>query len=351
MQDGVHCSAAMAAPAEQLLVGDSPAMRALRHDIAALGGSLATILLLGPTGAGKDVVARALHAAGPRRHARFEAVNCGAIPAELAEAELFGAEAGAYTGAQRSRIGRFEAANGGTLFLDEIADLPLPLQVKLLRVLETRTVERLGGNRAIPLDVRIIAATNADLEQAVAEGRFRADLYWRLAVVSLDVPPLSARPDDLLVLAQHFAHLANHQLQITPCGEAALAAHDWPGNVRELRNLVERAAALGETLLDATTLSHLLHPRRRSMGAWLQRAAPSSRTAEPALPRQFLPAGELPPGALKNLLAEVEQALIAQALEQANGTIAEAGRLLGMKRTTLTEKMRRLGLKAANEAA
>lgn len=369
-------------PPTDQLVGNSPPMQQLRRDIAAVAQSDATVLVIGPTGAGKDNVARAIHAAGARRHGRFEAVNCGAIPRDLAEAELFGAEAGAYTGATKARIGRFEAANGGTLFLDEVGELPLDLQVKLLRVLEVRQVERLGGGRAVPLDIRVIAATNIDLECAVAAGRFRADLYWRLAVVTMDVPSLAERPSDVPALIAHFARAARAAVRLTDCGADALARHPWPGNVRELRNLVERAAALGEHVLDAPSIARLTRPRRRQVAQWLTNdgtgapASPSPPTTSatgyndsahndrahndrahndsvrlPARPAGFAAAGPMSPGALKSLLAETEAALIAQALDQANGTIAEAGRILGMKRTTLTEKMRRMGLKAANEAA
>ncbi len=325
-------------------------MRALRADIARLAPTDATILLQGPSGSGKENVARALHAQGPRHAGRFEAVNCGAIPHDLAEAELFGAEAGAYTGATRARIGRVEAASGGTLFLDEVGDLPLALQVKLLRVLETREVERLGASRPVPVDIRVVAATNVDLEDAVASGGFRADLYWRLAVVWLDLPPLSARGEDIPALVAHFAEAHRQRLHLSDTGIEALAAHRWPGNLRELRNLVERALALGERLLDADAVTRLLHPRRRPVEAWLQ--APPA-----ALPRAqtsaWLPqAGAIPPLQLKALLAEAEAAFIAEALAATNGTIAQSARMLGLKRTTLVEKLRRMGLKPpANEAA
>jgi DNA-binding NtrC family response regulator len=333
------------------LVGTSAAMRALREDIARLAPTDATVLLQGPSGSGKENVARALHAQGPRAAGRFEAVNCGAIPHDLAEAELFGAEAGAYTGATRPRVGRVEAASGGTLFLDEIGDLPLALQVKLLRVLETREVERLGGSRPVPVDIRVVAATNVDLEEAVAEGRFRADLYWRLAVMWLDLPPLHARADDIPALVQHFAEQHRQRLYLTETGIDALAAHSWPGNLRELRNLVERAIALGERCLDAEAVARLLHPRRRPMAQWL---APAADAPARSLRRAAVadPGDAMPPLQLKALLAEAEAAFIAEALEASGGTIARSARLLGLKRTTLVEKMRRMGLRPpANEAA
>lgn len=351
------------------LVGSSAAMRELRSSIARLAGTDATILLSGPSGTGKENVARALHVQGARSAGRFEALNCGAIPHDLAEAELFGAEAGAYTGATKSRIGRVEAASGGTLFLDEVGDLPMPLQVKLLRVLETREVERLGGSRPIPVDIRVVAATNVDLEAAVRDGRFRADLYWRLAVVWLDLPPLNARAEDIPALVFHFAEMHRQRLHLADSGIAALAAHPWPGNLRELRNLVERALALGERCLDADTVTRLLHPRRRPVSQWLAdggdtsggiggagqvaaRTAAAPYAAAPDLSGWTDGAAAMQPLQLKALLAEAEAAFIAEALAASGGTIAQSARLLGLKRTTLVEKMRRMGLKPpANEAA
>jgi DNA-binding NtrC family response regulator len=331
------------------LVGTSPAMQALRAMVARVGPAPATVLVSGPTGSGKENVARALHAASPRAGQRFEAVNCGAIPADLAEAELFGAEPGAYTGATRTRIGRIEAANGGTLFLDEIGDLPLTLQVKLLRVLETREVERLGGNRPVPVDIRVIAATHVDLEAAVEAGRFREDLYWRLAVVLLDVPPLAARTADIPALVSHFAEQQRQRLHLPDEGIARLVGHAWPGNLRELRNLVERALAHGERCLDADTVGRLLSPRRRPPADWLSTPlSPPSVRPEPAR----LAPGLIAPLQLRALLAEAEAAFIAEALAATGGTIAQSARMLGLKRTTLIEKMKRMGLRPpANEAA
>lgn len=337
------------APVSTLLIGTSALMHGVRTEVEQVARSEATVLLSGPTGAGKDNVARAIHAASTRAAGRFEAINCGAIPRELAEAELFGAEAGAYTGATRSRMGRIEAASGGTLFLDEVGELPLELQVKLLRFLETREVERLGGGRPVPVDVRIVAATNVDLEQAVASGRFRADLYWRLAVLWIDIPPLADRAEDIPELLAWFARQSGGKLQLAPCGASALMAHEWPGNVRELRNLVDRALALGELYLDRRTVARLLRPRRRSPYRWMEKGG--TGTGRP--PRNPFLAGvdELPPTDLKELLAQMEAALIAQALAS-HGTIAASARVLGLKRTTLVEKIRRMGLAApANEAA
>lgn len=332
-----------------LLVGGSSTMQELRSRVRQLARSDATVLVTGPTGAGKENVARALHAMSARAAGPFEAVNCGAIPAHLAESELFGAEAGAYTGAVRARRGRIAAANGGTLLLDEIGELSLELQVKLLRVLECREVEPLGGRAPVPVDVRIIAATNRDLEAMVADGRFRADLYWRLDVVTLEVPPLVHHAEDIPLLVDHFARTRGASLRLTEDGAAALARHGWPGNVRELRNLVERAIAFEESLLDAETIGRLLGPRRRSVEAWLHESEPLAsarlRRCEPAtLP--LVAEEELRPLVLKALLAEAEAAIIRQALEASGGTVAQSARMLGLKRTTLVEKMKRMGLAA-----
>lgn len=331
----------------RLLVGDSAPIAELRQKVRQVAASAATVLVTGPTGSGKDNVARALHALSARAAGPFEAVNCGAIPTHLAESEFFGAEAGAFTGASKRRSGRIEAASGGTLFLDEVGELPLEIQVKLLRVLETREVERLGGRGAVPVDVRIVAATNRDLEAMVAEGRFRADLYWRLAVVTLDVPPLAARPTDIDQLVCHFARARGAEMTLSPSALAALAAHDWPGNVRELRNFVDRALAFGELAPDAATVARLLHPPRRSLESWLEGDTPSAPARLRSCEADRLPLvaeEELRPLVLKALLAEAEAAIIRQALEASGGTIARSARMLGLKRTTLVEKMKRMGI-------
>ena len=335
------------------LIGDSLAMRQLRQTITTVASSDATVLITGSSGTGKENAARALHAASARSGRQFEAVNCGAIPLELAEAELFGAEAGAYTGASGRRIGRLEAANGGTLFLDEIGELPLPLQVKLLRALETQEITRLGSTRPVALDFRLVAATNVDLSQAVAEREFREDLYWRLAVVQLELPPLVQRREDIPALVGYFADRLQRRLRLTDCGRELLLAHDWPGNLRELRNLVERTLAYNESVLNQETVERLLMPAGRPVREWLQGGAEAGIQPRPStLAQRLQAAGDaIEPVALKQLLAEAEERLILQALQQANGMVAESARLLGLKRTTLVEKMKRMGLKAANEAA
>lgn len=345
------------------LIGRSPAMARLRELVRTVGAADATVLVTGASGTGKENVARALHAASGRATGPFEAVNCGAIPADLAESELFGAEAGAYTGAVKTRIGRLEAANGGTLFLDEIGELPLPLQVKLLRVLETREIQRLGSTRSIPVDFRLVTATNVDLDEAVAMRRFREDLYWRIAVVWIELPLLVARLEDIPALIAHFARRAKSPLplQLTPCGIEVLAAHSWPGNLRELRSVVERALAHQQCLLDGATVRGLLRARRRSMDSWLSgeegKPSPTVLPAAGGADGRSLAEQRAQSGRktgfleLKTLLAETEAALIQQALVQSNGTVAQSARLLGLKRTTLVEKMRRMGLRPMNEVA
>ena len=237
------------------LVGDSDAMDKLRRVLQRVGPTPSTVLLQGESGAGKEVVARALHRFSPRQERTFVPVNCAAIPSELIESELFGHVRGAFTGAATHRNGLFYYANGGTLFLDEISELPLTMQSRLLRVLEERRLRPVGSEREIPVDVRVIAASNRDLAAEVRAGRFREDLYYRLAVVDLRVPPLRERPEDIPVLLDHFNRLLAQRLGLAPLqpGDeiiAALQAYAWPGNVRELRNLVERSLILGDFMLD-----------------------------------------------------------------------------------------------------
>jgi two-component system C4-dicarboxylate transport response regulator DctD len=229
----------------QRLVGRSPEIVRLRGQIAAIAGTDADVLVVGETGAGKEVVARALHDYGPRAAGNFVAINCAALPAEIFESELFGHESGAFTGAQKKRIGKLEHADGGTIFLDEIESMPLDLQAKLLRAIEQRSIERLGSNRTIPLNVRFVAATKFDLEKEGARGAFRSDLYYRLNVITLTIPPLRDRKDDIALLFFHLARDARARYRreipdIDHSLEAQLLAHDWPGNVRELRNYADR---------------------------------------------------------------------------------------------------------------
>ena len=268
------------------------------------------VLISGPNGAGKERIAQIVHANSALRAGPFVAVNCGAIPAELIEAELFGAEAGAYTGATRARIGRFEAANGGTLFLDEIGDLPLAGQVKLLRVLETGQFEMLGSSKTRTAQVRIVSATNADLPALIREGRFREDLYYRLNVIDIAVPPLADRPADILPLARYFL---GEGMQLSEDAAATLQAHDWPGNVRELRNSIERAKLLA---------------RERVVAA-----------ADLNLPA----AARNPPRESENLSKEVLEA----SLLEAGGNISRAAQSLGLSRQALYRRLERFNLRPA----
>ncbi|MGD8956321.1 MAG: sigma-54 dependent transcriptional regulator, partial [Chromatiaceae bacterium] len=236
------------------IIGDTPAMRRLRLTIGQIADTDADVLVNGETGTGKELVARALHEIGRRRDRNFVAVNCGAVPENLIEAELFGHEAGAFTDAKSRRIGKFEHANGGTLFLDEIESMPLHVQVHLLRVLQERAIERLGSNELIPLDLRVVAASKVDLRAAATRGTFREDLYYRLGVVVIDIPPLRERRQDIPLLFQHFVLVAAARYRrepppplTTPDQLNRLMMAEWPGNVRELRNAAERYVLVGET--------------------------------------------------------------------------------------------------------
>ena len=320
--------AALARPGN--LVGESASMRHLRETIAKVGPSDALVLIQGETGAGKERVARALHESSARR-GRLVAINCAAIPSTLLESELFGHERGAFSGATSRHLGRFEQAQGGTLLLDEIGDMPLELQSKLLRVLEAREVERLGGTAPVKLDVRVLAATHQDLQARVKDGRFRQDLYFRLSVFPLRVPPLRDRPEDVLPLARAFAaELRGHStsLEIDPAARAALERHAWPGNVRELRNFVERASLL-----------------QREGPLRIGEAEVRLLDAAPAPPGVVAPGleglGERP---YRELVEDFERALVKAALARCDGNVAAAARLLKVDRGNLFRRIRALGL-------
>jgi sigma-54 specific flagellar transcriptional regulator A len=320
-----------------------------------------SVLVLGESGSGKELVARTIHDCSPRRDKPFVAINCGAIPAELLESELFGHEKGAFTGAISSRKGRFELAEGGTLFLDEIGDMSLPMQVKLLRVLQERVFERVGGNRAQRCDVRIIAATHRDLEGSIERGTFREDLFYRLSVFPLEMPPLRQRLEDLPALIAEFnqrlVQRGLSSVRFTPSAMNALCQHPWPGNVRELSNLVERMAILmpqGEVrAADLPEKYRGATPVEEVSGA----ALIAMMEAEPEITETFRFGGEgdpsvLPQGGLdlKDHLAGIEIGLIRQALDSANGVVAHAAKLLRVQRTTLVEKLRKYGLSEAAQA-
>ena len=306
---------------ELRLVGQTPVMQRLRREVQSLAEADVDVLIFGETGAGKEVVARALHDEGPRRDGPFVAINCGALPGDIIESELFGHEAGAFTGAVKQRIGKLEHANGGTVFLDEIESMPLDLQVKLLRVIEQRSIERLGSNKPIPLDIRLLAATKVDLEAASTAGTFRKDLYYRLNVVTLTVPPLRARKDDVPLLFHHLAREARSRYRreipdLTPDLVGALMHHDWPGNVRELRNAADRFV-LG-------------------LDPGLETGGETSSEGEAAVASGG--------GALAERVAAYERALLAAEIKRQGGSLKATYESLGLSRKALYEKMKRYGL-------
>ncbi|MDK3026469.1 sigma-54 dependent transcriptional regulator [Cupriavidus taiwanensis] len=297
---------------ETRLIGDSPAVERLRRLIADLAGTDANVLIHGETGTGKELVARCLHEASPRHARNFVAINCGGLPEQLFESEIFGHEAGSFTGAARRRIGKIEHAEGGTLFLDEIESMPMPLQIKLLRVLQERVVERLGSNQPVPVNTRVVAATKAELRALSDAGQFRADLYYRLNVITLELPPLRERREDVPALFEHFVAQAALRFErdavpATPAELSALVAYPWPGNVRELRNLAER---------------HVL-----GLGC-----NPGQGAAAPAA---------LP---LAQAVEQFERALIADAMRRHDGNLSRASEALGVAKTTLFDKVRKYGL-------
>ncbi len=374
--------------------GTSRPMHAVHRLIEQVAPFDTNVLILGESGTGKEMVARHIHELSGRAGHPFVPVNCGAIPADLLESELFGHEKGAFTGALSTRMGRFEFAEGGTVFLDEIGDMSMQMQVKLLRVLQERTFERVGSNRTIHCDVRIIAATHRDLDAAIIAGRFREDLYYRLNVFPVQMPPLRERLEDLPVLIEHLVqrqeHTTGRHVRLDKEAMNCLARNPWPGNVRELANLLERLAILYP---DQTVAAEDLPERYRKFGttAWFGNGVrsgadllpPSSDTgkaakASPGLLEELLEAGELelvegaeaaagelaeravfavtadlggvelPRGGmdLKDHLSAIEIGLIRKALAEADGTVAGAARLLRMRRTTLVEKLRKYRLSA-----
>lgn len=331
-------------PLFRSLVGNSESIKQVRKLIEQVADTEASVLVLGESGTGKEVVARNIHALSSRSAKPFIPINCGAIPSELLESELFGHEKGAFTGAITSRQGRFELAHGGTLFLDEIGDMPLTMQVKLLRVLQERCFERVGSNRSIEVDVRIIAATHRDLEVAIKDGKFREDLFYRLNVFPIDMPPLRVRREDIsLLLNELIARVEGEKrpgVRLLPGALEALSHYHWPGNVRELANLVERLTILYPNgIVDHDDL-----PRR-----FLINEPPSThgivgneRETLLAMVSQEQPVGD---GIdLKEHLVKTELAIISQALNESDWVVAHAASYLNMRRTTLVEKMRKYGL-------
>ncbi len=329
------------------LVGNSRKIRQVRQLISQVAGSDASVLILGESGTGKEVVARNLHYHSSQRDGPFVPVNCGAIPADLLESELFGHEKGAFTGAISARQGRFELAQDGTLFLDEIGDMSLSMQVKLLRVLQERVFERVGSNRQLRANARIVAATHRDLEARIQDGDFREDLFYRLNVFPIEMPPLRERVEDLPLLIEELItrieHDRGHSVRLTSAAIIALCQYRWPGNVRELANLVERLAILHPFgVVDISDLPARYREHAGDIGqapALELPAGGGSTAADGAMPR--LPREGLD---LKEHLTSVEVSLIRQALESSNGVVSRAAKLLNVGRTTLVEKMRKYGM-------
>jgi len=363
------------------LVGDSAAIARVKQLAERVAGTDANVLILGESGTGKEVLARNIHYASNRRKGPFVPVNCGAIPENLLESELFGHEKGSFTGAISARRGRFELAEGGTLFLDEIGDMPLPMQVKLLRVLQERVFERVGANKSLKADVRIVAATHRDLERAIAEGAFREDLYYRLNVFPIEMPPLRERSGDIPLLVRELVERAAHQhggaIRLTAAAIRCLQRHVWPGNVRELANVLERLAILHpQEVVDAAQLPLKIREagsaagaeaagsevsasgpeptsssgpeaavggagveggeERRELRRTLQEEEPQGTPRDVRLPKEGLD--------LRDYLGTLEYTLIKQALDESDQVVARAAELLKMRRTTLVEKMRKYGI-------
>ncbi len=313
------------------IIGATPAIQEVYRLIRAVAGSDALVLLTGPTGTGKELLSRALHARSPRSQGPFVAVNCAALPEGLLESELFGHEKGAFTGAIRQHLGKFEQAEGGTLLLDEIGEIPLSTQVRLLRVLESGELQRVGSQETTRVDVRVVAATNRDLREEVRAGRFREDLFYRLNVFHIPVPPLKARADDIPLLAQHFIEKYALRYRRPAEGLSAealrrLQAHDWPGNVRELEHVIERAVILcpGAIIADLKL--------------------PEAGLGQPSAPPGTPPVGEVLPESLPQALEDYERQLIIEALRQEAGVQARAARRLGVSRSNLNYRINKLGI-------
>jgi DNA-binding NtrC family response regulator len=387
--DSRELSSGLQAASAAGLIGEAPALRDLLDAIVRVAPTNSSVLLAGESGTGKELVAQAIHRLSRRAQGPLVAVNCAALPESLLESELFGHEKGAFTGATSSRPGRFRAAEGGTLFLDEIGELPLSLQAKLLRVLQDHAVLSVGSTQAQPVDFRLVTASNRDLELMVERGGFRADLFYRLNVVPLALPPLRERPGDVALLFRHFLQRAGSRLELTSDALAALESWRWPGNVRELENLAERLTVLHGDRTVAR--AQLPEPYRSSSGSGLRavralRSSPGGAAAaqagpitpdpapaqrpppqttpsaqalpvaqpDPARPVSWPPqSGPLPAQGidLPAVLAELEERLIQEALERTGGNKNQAARFLGLNRTTLVEKLRKRARVAADRSA
>ncbi len=330
------------------MVGTSRAMHALFETIRRAAPSEGRVLVTGENGTGKELVARAIHQHSRRKAGPFVKVNCAAVPHDLIESELFGHERGAFTGAVAARRGKFELANGGTLFLDEVGDSPLPLQAKLLRVLQEGELERVGGTQTIRVDVRVIAATNKELKAEIAANRFREDLYYRLNVVAIRAPALREHAQDIPELVRYFLADACQRngrrlLELTPAALQAFAGYEYPGNVRELRNLVERLAILADgPQVDVDELVSILDVLGEGSPV-----APPAQALEALASEAPAAAGASASQALRDQVAESERQIILRTLEQTMGNVAETARLLDLERSHLYKKMRALGIKPA----
>jgi DNA-binding NtrC family response regulator len=326
------------------LLGDSPAMRRLLDEVAAVAPTRASVLICGETGTGKELVARRLHALSECRRGPFVPLNCAAVPEALLESELFGHRKGAFTGADRDRPGRFREAHGGTLFLDEVGDMPAAAQAKLLRVLQEQVVEPLGGGSPVKVEVRVLAATHRDLRRLCREGAFREDLYYRLRVVELAVPPLRQRGGDLLLLARAFLGAAGGRAsEIDPEAAAVLARHPWPGNVRELRNAMERAAIFCRG--GRVTAGDLPAELRGGGAAAAEGAAAGGTTAgDAAAPDGIWPEGAGFAAAKERAVESFERAYLGELLRRHQGNLSRAARDAGLHRQSLQKQLRRLGL-------
>jgi DNA-binding NtrC family response regulator len=329
-----------------MLTGASPQMQKVFDLIGKIADTDATVLIYGESGTGKERVAKTIHYNSSRGQSAFVPVNCAAIPKDLLESELFGHEKGAFTGAINTRIGRFELANGGTVFLDEIGELHPALQVKILRVLQEREFERVGGTRTLKVDLRVLAATNKDLEKATMEGAFREDLFYRLNVIPLHLPPLRERQEDIPLLMEHFVtefsrRKKKEPLRMSPEAMDCLMNYHWPGNVRELENLMERLVILNDsgtvTLTDLPERFHAIRPPAAQEGRLKGLVPPTSMV----LPDEGID--------LNSVLDEVERNLILQAMKTVGGVKSKAAAMLGLNRTTLLEKMKKKGVNYQNQ--
>ncbi len=337
---------------DDVLVGNCPAMQEVYRSIGRVADQDVTVLILGESGTGKEVIARAIYNYSPRADERFLAINCAAIPEQLLESELFGHEKGSFTGADRKRIGKFELCTSGTLFLDEIGDMTPLMQTKILRVLQAQQFERVGGNETIRTDARLIAATNRDLEQMIADGDFRSDLYYRLNVYAIQLPPLRERGNDLELLARHFLRRFGRELDkpisnIAPEALRRMRAYHWPGNVRELQSVVKHM------LLEAT--GPVIVPAFLPPALQGKSSAPSSAGAEPAKDnltlktRERLEAGSTT--VFTDVIGHAEREVLTEVLRYTNGNLSQAARRLGISRTTLRTKLSSLGISVARTAA